>query len=73
MSAREELIDAVVEHACCFTEGDAERLVDAFAHELAEQQRASGIDYRCDGIGCCSKHGGVADLIDPQARTEEPR
>lgn len=39
VSAREELVAGLAEHACCFTEEDAEKLVDAFAHELAEQQR----------------------------------
>lgn len=66
MSARDDLIAGLVEHACCFSEEDATKLVDAFAHELAEQQRASGSDDYCWGTRCeCGQHGGVADLIDP--------
>lgn len=38
-SARAALIDGLAEHACCFTPEDAERMVDAFAHELFEQTR----------------------------------
>lgn len=72
MSAREELVAGLSEHSCCFGGEDAEKLVDAFAHELAELQRASGLDQSCGGIGCCGEHGGVADLIDPhKQRTEE--
>lgn len=65
MSAREELFKGLIEHACCFDDDEANKLIDAFAHELAEQQRASGVDDYCWGTDCCSQHGGVADLIDP--------
>jgi hypothetical protein len=72
LSARAVLVEGLAEHACCFTEEDAEKLVDAFAHELAEQLRASGRDDYCVGMDCCSQHGGVANLIDPQTqRTQE--
>lgn len=65
VSARDDLIAGLVEHSCCFWDEDAKRMVDAFAHELAEQQRASGRDDYCAGTDCCGQHGGVADLIDP--------
>lgn len=66
VSTRDDLVAALVEHACCFSEDDAAKLVDAFAHELAERQRASGVDDYCWGTRCeCGPHGGVADLIDP--------
>lgn len=67
MSARDELIAGLVEHACCFAEEDAKRMVDAFARELAGQLR----DQRHDGhdqIKCvpCFIYGHAAELIDPQ-------
>ena len=66
MSAREELFKGLIEHACCFDDEEANKLIDGFAHELAEQQRASGRDDYCWGTRCeCGQHGGVADLIDP--------
>jgi hypothetical protein len=43
-----------------------QKALDEHAHELAEQQRATGRDDRCAGTDCCQPHGGVADLIDPQ-------
>jgi hypothetical protein len=45
VSARDELIAALEEHACCFTPEDAARMVDAFAHELFEQTR-NGDTYK---------------------------
>lgn len=48
MSAQQALTDALVEHACCFSREDAEELVDAFAHELAERQRAHISDGRSE-------------------------
>ncbi len=44
------------------------QLIDAYAHELAAQQRATGRDTYCSGANCCQEHGGVADLIDPKAQ-----
>lgn len=41
VSARDDLINALTEHACCFSEGDATRMVDAFAQELSETTPAA--------------------------------
>jgi hypothetical protein len=48
MSARDHLVLALAEHPCCFSREDAEKLVDAFAHSLAEQQRAHISDGRSE-------------------------
>lgn len=61
MSARDDLINGLVEHACCFSEEDAKRMVDALAHELAEQQRDERPQYNPDW----QSSGDAADLIDP--------
>lgn len=69
MSARNDLINGLTEHACCFSEEDAKRMVAAFAHELAEEIRAavpptaitSGGPYT-NGVAW------AADLIDPEAQ-----
>lgn len=72
MSAREELIGALAEHACCFTEEDAKRMVDAFAHELAEQIRTAMNGDDPDNMWVVTAYD-AATLVDPQARTKEPR
>lgn len=81
MSAREELISALSEHACCFTEEDAERMVDAFAHELAAQQRTFVRRQGENPLHYGSAHWAMvgvdeaADFIDPykSAGPEERR
>jgi len=64
-TARNDLVAALAEHACCYTEEEATRMVDAFAHELADQQRAHAEAE--DGEPGCWHDGahGVANLIDP--------
>ena len=75
MSARDELINGLTEHACCFSEEDAKRMVDAFAHELAEKIRVKASEL-IDEAGPRTtpsdpkydKAAGAvlgADLIDP--------
>ncbi len=75
MSARDELIAGLVEHACCFSEEDAKRMVDALAHELAEEIRVKASEL-IDEAGPRTtpsdpkydKAAGAvlaADLIDP--------
>ena len=44
MSAREELVAGLSEHSCCFDDEDVGKLVDAFAHELAERIRRESSD-----------------------------
>jgi hypothetical protein len=61
MSAREELISGLSEHACCFSEGDAQKMVDAFAHKLAERLRDERPQYNPDWQ-CWDD---AANLIDP--------
>jgi hypothetical protein len=76
MSARDELIAGLVDHACCFSDEDAKRMTDAFAHELAEQQRAEQerfeteqrsrfghLDHECEMQGEAVRH--MAEFIDP--------
>lgn len=63
MSARDALMSALWDN---YTAAQKNEFIDAFAHELAERQRASGCDDYCWGTRCeCGQHGGVADLIDP--------
>lgn len=63
MSARDALFNDIWDMR---TAKEKNALIDAFAHELAERQRASGVDDYCWGTRCeCGQHGGVADLIDP--------
>jgi hypothetical protein len=70
MSARDDLVNGLTEHACCFSEEDAQRMADAFAHELAEKIRTTvpptaitpGGPYT-DGVTW------AADLIDPAKGT----
>lgn len=61
MSARDEVLNGLSEHACCFSEEDAERMVDALLHEEAEHLRDErpqhNPDWQC--------WGDAADLIDP--------
>lgn len=64
MSARQDLIDALSEHACCFSDEDAERMVDAFAQELAEKVRTEGA-YWGQQSAAGKVYAKGADLIDP--------
>lgn len=67
MNARDQLLGTLVKlHG--WHPNEVNTLIDDFAHELAEQQRASGKDTYCSGIDCCQEHGGVADLIDPEVQ-----
>jgi hypothetical protein len=64
VSARDDLISGLAGHACCFSEEDAERMVDAFAHELAEKQRAWLDDYIRE-LGEVPKHqDDITEMID---------
>lgn len=65
MSARDHLTLALAEHACCFTPEDAGKLVDNYAHELAEQIRQTGSDQWDLGNQDWDSHD-AADLIDPK-------
>lgn len=75
-SARADLVNGLAEHACCFSEDDAKLMVAAFAHELAEKQRAEQarceaeqrsrfghLDHECEMQGEAVRH--MADFIDP--------
>lgn len=62
MTARDDLVNGLIEHACCFSAEDAKRMVDAFAHELAEQQRKAALDW---GAVPDMDAYDAADLIDP--------
>jgi hypothetical protein len=80
VSAREELFAGLVEHSCCFDDEDANKLLNAFAHELAEKQRAEQarceaeqqgrfghLDHECEMQGEAVRH--MADFIDPTKGT----
>lgn len=75
MSARDDLISGLTEHACCFSEEDAKRMVDAFAHELAEHQRHHVRHQGQNPLHYGSAHWAMigvdeaADLIDPMKDT----
>ena len=71
MSARDELVAALEEHACGFSSEDAARMVDAFAHELAEGIRQESSDQWDRGNQDWDSHD-AADFIDPHKQhTEE--
>lgn len=67
VSARDDLISGLEEHACCFTEEDAKRMVNAFTDELtdelAEQWRKWFSQYTGD------RAEAAPDLIDPLEST----
>ena len=73
MNAREELRREMTHNHLYMTDEQADELIDAFAHELAEQQRKSiegfdrddhwGVLYRPDDVE------GLPDLIDPKAQS----
>lgn len=69
MNARDQLL-GVLTRLHGWHPDQANTLLDGFAHELAEQQRASGRDAYCSGTDCCQEHGGVADLIDPKTQPD---
>jgi hypothetical protein len=64
VTARDEVVNGLAEHACCFTEEDAKRMIDALAHELAEQIRQESSDQWDRGNQDWDTHD-AADLIDP--------
>lgn len=65
---RDILLALLDEHRCCVADGDAEKLVDAFAHQLAEQiHQASSDDW--DHGDQNFGAGEAADLIDPKVTT----
>lgn len=68
MSARQELLNALYAGDVWDTPGVPERLIDAFAHELAEQQRDAIPDVmdRWSGELHQDTISEVIDLIDPQ-------
>lgn len=77
MSAYSDLIVALAEHPCCFSDDDAKKLVDAFAHELAEkirQDAASRWAPNGKGVYAVGVEDALegqtrgADLIDPEAQ-----
>ncbi|MFF9271132.1 hypothetical protein EF919_18195 [Streptomyces sp. WAC02707] len=67
MSARDALLREMTHNHLYMTDEDADELIDAFAHELAEEQRkfvkeegvSTGDDPYIVGVG------DVIDLIDP--------
>lgn len=67
MSAYSDLIASLAEHPCCFSEADTKKLVDAYAHELAEQIRA---EYSNDGPDGDQWRTPLdaADHIDPKVK-----
>jgi hypothetical protein len=65
VSEQQDLTDALAEHPCCFSREDAEKLVNAFAHELAEKIRQEGSDQWTRGNQDWDTHD-AADLIDPE-------
>lgn len=80
MSAREELVSTLtdlwldrcgsqIERDSC--RPDAEQLADAYAHELAEKQRADALLIE-DEDDCCRKYGlALARSIDPEVLNSE--
>jgi hypothetical protein len=66
-TARQTLINAMTDPDTCFCGADscknAEQYVDAFAHQLAEQQRAF---LRSKGTVWTGSIGQVIDHIDPE-------
>lgn len=64
MSARDEVLNGLSEHVCCFSEEDAKRMVDALVHEVAEQIRQESSDQWERGNQDWDTHD-AADFIDP--------
>jgi hypothetical protein len=78
-TARERLLRALADNDLCFCGGDAcptpEQYADAYAHELAEQQRNhfgigdTPVKAHCDrGCGFCRGVSSAADHIDPEVK-----
>lgn len=70
MSARDELRREMVHYHLYMTDERADELIDAFAHELAEQQRRWAVDddigdSRAPEYGSYENVLNAADLIDP--------
>lgn len=76
MNARDELISALEEHACCFSPEDAAQMVDAFAHELADRLRnvhATDEGAAWNWWDAAEIPAACADLIDPHKQhAKEP-
>ena len=71
MSARAELLREMTHNHLYMDDERANALIDAFAHELAEQQRAA-LEYG-PGADWDYKTGrSLADLIDPSAGPVRP-
>ncbi|MGW2515002.1 hypothetical protein ACWC0A_37670 [Streptomyces scopuliridis] len=80
MSARDELLEALTDGGWRVTPDEAERanrLIDNFAHELAEKIRddaeviITAVEREfpyLDGDEACKGVHGAADLIDPEAK-----
>lgn len=69
VSAREELFKGLIEHACCFDDEEANKLIDAFAHELAEKIRAAAPPTAITSGGPYTNGvAWAANLIDPAAK-----
>jgi hypothetical protein len=70
-TARQRLITAMTDSDTCFCGADscqnAEQYVDAYAHQLAEQQRAA-IKETDDPVFYAGEAGWLADLIDPETQ-----
>jgi hypothetical protein len=63
VSARDELLREMTHNHLYMTDEQATDLVDAFAHELAEQLRQQ---CECGGMGTC--YCLCADRIDPEVQ-----
>lgn len=80
MSARETLRQEMTRNHLYMTDEQADELINAFAHELAEQQRMWALDYVGDGDNSSYDHtyditlgaNLAADLIDPYAGPVHP-
>lgn len=75
MSARDRLAEALKNPGLVgYDEEGAAELIDAFAHELAEQQRAwiDSNDAAFDGLTNYVALSDLADLIDPTKRAARP-
>ena len=57
MSAREEVLNGLSEHACCFSEEDAKRMVDAFERSIAPVGRPGPGQEPLI-------HSGITDVLD---------
>jgi len=69
MSAREQIMRRLAMTGGGYSNpADDAKLLDQYAHELAEQQRAACLGGGCGNWGRCTCEA-TADLIDPKERT----